>query len=224
MSCGQLIKFSLSKLIMEFIGTMFFTLFFISGSQVTILLGLWILTIFFWKISGSHFNPAITFSLIFRRDEKKISVKLAIAYIIAQLLGGYCGALLANFYTFGLKELTFENFFLAILQELLCSFFFCFFFQISTDDKLLFSNEKAINCFIIASSYAGSRAIFGGISGTATMNYGAVMNPAVAFGIQLSGLFGDGFESIEAIWLYPTIPFGGAILSVFFYELIYKKT
>ena len=102
MSCGQMLKFSLSKLIMEFIGTLFLTLFFSSGNSMCILLGLWILTIFFWKISGSHFNPAVTFSLIFRKDERKISVQLALAYIALQFLGGYVGALLVNFYTFNL--------------------------------------------------------------------------------------------------------------------------
>lgn len=225
MSCGQMIKFSMSKLIMEFIGTMFLTLFFISTSSIVILLGLWILTIFFWKISGSHFNPAVTFSLIFRKDDRKISVKLAVAYILVQLLGGYVGALLANFYTFNLATLTWMEgkFFQALLQEALVSFFFVFFFQISTDEKLLFSNEKAINCFIIASSYVGSRAIFAGDMATAT-NYGAVANPAIALGIQLAGIFDSGLESFKTIYMYPTVPFGGAILAVIFYELIYKKT
>jgi len=107
MSCGQMMKFSMSKLIMEFVGTFFLTLFFISQGEVTILLGLWILTIFFWKITGSHFNPAVTFALMFRKDDRKISVKLGIAYICAQLLGGYIGALLANFYTYNLVILDF---------------------------------------------------------------------------------------------------------------------
>ena len=168
MSMGQMCKYSLSKMIMELIGTFFLTLFFISANPNVILLGLWILTIFFWKISGSHFNPAVTFSLMFRKDERKISIKLGIVYIAMQCLGGYIGALLSNFYTFSLKPLTWEAWFGAILQEILVSFIFVFFFQISTDEKLLFSNEKAINCFIIASSYVGARAIFAGNGVTAT--------------------------------------------------------
>jgi glycerol uptake facilitator-like aquaporin len=111
-----------------------------------------------------------------------------------------------------------------VTQELLVSFFFVFFFQISTDEKLLFSNEKAINCFIIASSYIGARAIFAGNGDTATKYYGAVANPAIALGICLAGLFGNGIKSFEAIYIYPTIPFAGAFLAVLFYELIYKKT
>ena len=50
------------------------------------------------------------------------------------------------------------------------------------------------------------------------------MNPAVALGICLSGFFGEGWDSWRAIYLYPTVPFGAALLSVVFYEFIYKKT
>jgi len=50
------------------------------------------------------------------------------------------------------------------------------------------------------------------------------MNPAIAIGIQMSSLFSDGFDAWEAIYLYPTVPFGAAFLSVLFYELVYKKT
>lgn len=127
----------------------------------------------------------------------------------------------------------------------------------NTDEKLAFSNEKAINCFILACSFVGARAMFAGnigggiasaavnaaeeiidslpipdsdaseavddVAGSVT-TYGAVMNPAIALGISFSALFSEGFEAWEAIYLYPTVPFGAAFLSVLFYELIYKKT
>ena len=50
------------------------------------------------------------------------------------------------------------------------------------------------------------------------------MNPATALGICMSTLFNDGFSAFQAIYLYPTVPFGGAIVAVFFYEFVYKKT
>ena len=93
----------------------------------------------------------------------------------------------------------------------------------NTDEKLAFSNEKAINCFILAASYVGAWAMFAGNS-TKTTSYGAVMNPAIALGIIMSSMFNLGFESWKAIYLYPTVPFGAAFLSVLFYELVYKKT
>lgn len=68
---------------------------------------------------------------------------------------------------------------------MLCTFIYVFFFMTCTDEKLLFSNEKAINCFILASAYVGARCMFYGQNAglTAVTNYGAVMNPAVAIGI-----------------------------------------
>ena len=103
-----MLKKMLSRLIMEFTGTLLFTMFFTSGSQSVILLGLWILNVFFWKISGSHFNPAVTFAFIFRKNDG-MNWKAALAYIVAQILGAYVGALLVNFYTFDLGQLTFED-------------------------------------------------------------------------------------------------------------------
>ena len=224
MSCCQMLKFSMSKLIMELVGTLLFTMFFTCGTQSVILLGLWITNIFFWKISGSHFNPAITFAYIFRKDQK-MDWKLALAYIVAQTLGAYIGALLVNFYTFELAELTFMDtlFFRALTQELLCSFMYVFFFMANTDDKSQFSNEKAINCFILACSYIGARTIFYGNANGAT-SYGAVMNPATAMGIQMAGLFNQGLSSWNSLYLYPVVPFAGSFAAVLFYELIYKNT
>ena len=184
MSCCQMLKFSLSKLVMECVGTMLLTIFFKSGASSSILLGLWILNVFFWKISGSHFNPAVTFAFIFRKDDRKMGFKIALAYILAQILGAFIGALLLNFETLDLPILTFQDkfFMRAFFQELLCTFLYVFFYIANTDEKLLFSNEKAINCFILAASYVGARAMFFGNAATIT-SYGAVMNPAIAIGL-----------------------------------------
>jgi len=107
MSCSQMLRYSLSKLVMEMVGTLLLTMFFSSNSSSTILLGLWILNIFFWKISGSHFNPAVTFAYMFRKDDKKMGWKIALAYMVSQFFGAFIGALLLNFYTFNLPILTF---------------------------------------------------------------------------------------------------------------------
>lgn len=61
-----------------------------------------------------------------------------------------------------------------------------------TDESMLFSREKAINCFIIASGYVSARAMF---NGTSNVNYqdristlGACLNPAIALGVFFSAL------------------------------------
>ena len=112
MSCSQMIRYSLSKLVMELVGTMLLTMFYYTHSSSIILLGLWILNIFFWRISGSHFNPAVTFAYMFRKDEKKMSWKIALAYMVSQFVGAFIGALILNFYTFSLAELTFDDSFI----------------------------------------------------------------------------------------------------------------
>ena len=63
------------------------------------LFGLWILIIFGWRISGSHFNPAITFAYMFRKDNKKFPKSLGLAYIGMQVLGAYLAALFLLFLT-----------------------------------------------------------------------------------------------------------------------------
>ena len=108
MSLGQMIKFSLSKLIGEFIGSIFLTMFFCSRDQSVILGGLFTLNVFIWKLSGSHFNPAITLAFMIRRTER-IPVGLGVAYIVVQCLGAYIGALIVNFYQLGLQVLEYYD-------------------------------------------------------------------------------------------------------------------
>lgn len=47
------------------------------------------------KISGSHYNPAVTLAFMFRKDTGRFSRPLGIAYIITQFLGAFCGSLTA---------------------------------------------------------------------------------------------------------------------------------
>lgn len=228
MSCGQMIKFSLSKLIGEFIGTMFLTMFFTSHSPAVIFGGLFMMNVFVWKLSGSHFNPAITLAFVIRRTEK-MPVGLGIAYMTVQIIGAYLGALLVAFYELDLLTLEYNDPFImrALCQELFSTFVYITFFLSVTDVKMRFSKDNTINCFILASAYVGARAVFFGQAWgvkPATTTYGAVMNPAMALGIAFSGFLDDGWDSWKAIYLYPTIPFGGAVLAVLFYEFVYKKT
>lgn len=97
MTTGQLIRFSLSKLIVECFGVFMLTLFWFSGRGGIILGGLWILIVFGWKISGSHYNPAITLAYMFRKDSKAFPKPLGVVYIGAQIIGAFLAALLLLF-------------------------------------------------------------------------------------------------------------------------------
>lgn len=85
MSAGQIVRYSLLKLLFECIGTMFLTIIFNCSQekapQTALLLGLWVILIFGYKISGSHYNPAISLAFMMRKDVGKFPRPLAIAYI-----------------------------------------------------------------------------------------------------------------------------------------------
>lgn len=54
---------------------------------------LWLLITLFAPISGAHFNPVVSGIALFRRE---ISVKGAVQFIVAQILGAIFGTILAN--------------------------------------------------------------------------------------------------------------------------------
>ena len=55
---------------------------------------LYVLITIFGPVSGAHFNPAVTLAFFIRRQ---IPVKLALFFVVMQIIGGLCGAFLANF-------------------------------------------------------------------------------------------------------------------------------
>ena len=98
-------KESLLILLFEFLGTLLLTSSWVACYQgaidiTSLLCSFFILLIFSARISGSHFNPAITLAFMFRRDTGRFSRLLGILYILAQ----YAGALLGSIITYNLLE------------------------------------------------------------------------------------------------------------------------
>ena len=54
---------------------------------------LFVLITIFGQVSGAHFNPALTLAFAVRRE---IGHRLAILFVMAQVMGGLCGAMLAH--------------------------------------------------------------------------------------------------------------------------------
>ena len=97
--CATTFKESLLILMFEFLGTLLLTALFNSAYQsgdfTGLLCGFFILLIFSARISGSHFNPAITLAFMFRRDTGRFSRLLGLLYIGAQYAGALCGAIIS---------------------------------------------------------------------------------------------------------------------------------
>ena len=62
-------------------------------NAVSTALGLALLILILWPVSGAHFNPAVTLVMFAQRA---IELKAAIGYMVAQILGAIGGAILAN--------------------------------------------------------------------------------------------------------------------------------
>jgi glycerol uptake facilitator-like aquaporin len=108
-----------------------------------------------------------------------------------------------------------------MVAETLGSFLVVFFYLTQTEKKTEFSKEPAINCFIIASSYIGARAM---LNGRKITRSGAVLNPAIGLGTSFTMLFAKGADEFKWVWIYALMPFAGAILAVLFHEYVFKKT
>ena len=98
MTFGEMLKFSMSKLLLEMFATGILTMLFITGKQGVLLIGLWILTIFCWKISSAQLNPAVTLAFMARRDSKRIHITMGFCLIIAQVIGAFLASLLMFFF------------------------------------------------------------------------------------------------------------------------------
>lgn len=181
-----------AKLVSEFVGTFFLVLtiglnvmgksnspvFSIAASLMCMIFAL-------GRVSGGHFNPAVTLAVLMRGGGI-MSAKEAVPYWGVQFLAGAVGALtyaimehgktfpLAYGKGFGLGH--------AAVAEILFTFLLCY-----TVLAVATTKKAKTQFFGLA---IGSCVTAGGIAiGTIS---GGVLNPAVGFGVALSSLFGGG--------------------------------
>jgi len=85
-SAKQILNLNLSKFLTEIGGTAILGVFYslMGDQQSGLFLGVWVLTLWGISISGAHFNPAITFAFMLRKDcqfAKENNKLLGSAYI-----------------------------------------------------------------------------------------------------------------------------------------------
>ena len=197
--------------------------------------GFFILLIFSARISGSHFNPALTLAFMFRRDTGKFSRLLGILYIAAQYAGALLGSIIVyNLFDVGETYLPLSVgkngngsrlLLQAIVQEILGSMIITFLYLTQTEEKTKMSSDPAITTLIIAATYTAvifsegiKSAGFGG-----TVTSGSPVNPAAAFAVMWSIIFRGNLEYTSGTWLYLVFSYIGSMLAVLLFEFIYKK-
>ena len=76
----------MNKLVSEFLGTMFFLYVILAtGSAIPIGIALAVVILIFGKVSGGHFNPAVS---VMMSAAGKLPVQELLPYVVAQVAGG----------------------------------------------------------------------------------------------------------------------------------------
>ena len=107
-----------------------------------------------------------------------------------------------------------QSFFL----ETMGAFFLVFMYLSSTEEKTKFTKDKAIQTIILAGSYFGAMLIAG-----VKLTYlrASPVNPAIAFAMGFSNLGGG---VLKCLWIFIAGSLLGAVLSLAFFEFVYKTT
>jgi len=177
----------------------------------------------FGHVSGAHINPAVTVSLALRG---KFPWKEVVPYIIAQLIGALCAALLnagivrETLAVQASLGATYPNKFLSIygvdttLAAFVCEIIITFILVLT----ILSSTEKEA-----PSGFAGlAIGLILGMNVTIAANIsGGSMNPARTFGPQMTLLLlGVSFNTaFESAWIYWVSPFIGGCLATLVHRL-----
>jgi len=167
--------------------------------------GLFVLITAFANISGAHFNPFVSLAMFLR---KKITGKLLIIYIPAQIIGCLLGVMLANFFfEHDILELSTKNRdgFHIFLSEIIATFGLIFIiFATLKDGKITIAASVAT--YIMAGYWFTSSTSFA--------------NPAVA----IARTFTDSFTGINYMNTptYILAEFLGALIAVFLIKKLIK--
>jgi len=165
------------------------------------------------KVSGAHFNPAVTLG-VFLRGNKDIDMQTALVYMAVQCLGGlaagctYTGVLHAAFTLspgagHGVAgAATVEVLFTAALVFVVLNV------ATTKQDDGNWYYGLAIGFTVMAAAFA-----IGPVSG-------AVLNPAVTFGVMVTGYFHAGLGTFKHFLLYVVAPFAGACLASGLFKVV----
>ena len=179
----------------------------------------------FGRVSGAHFNPAISLALFIRQKLSALEFGL---YVAAQIVGSFIACLLfvlvrrGKFNNFAGNEIPLTmydpndgdkdgwSYFGAFLMEVILTFILIMFILASCerDNYLGPSLGLAFSLTLLACSIIG-----GGVSGCS-------MNPARSLAPAFMQLFnGENKNPIKQIWIYLVGPFLGGIIAAFVWPI-----
>jgi len=161
------------------------------------------------KVSGGHFNPAVTLGVLLRG---KVSWQHASTYVASQLFGGLMAAfvymtVLGATFTLG-PGVGFTLTAAALVEVIFSAALVFIVLSVATtaEDEGNWYFGMAIGFTLMAAAFA-----IGPISGCS-------LNPALTFGVMLSHLWHTGDIILSRMLIYMITPLLGASLAVLFFQ------
>ena len=221
------------KLLAEFLGTAIFIYgvcscnVFFSGDYINEILGSSFICgaviYIFGRISGAHFNPAVSLALFIR---KKLPAMELLFYIISQILGAFLGCVLVALCRRGIfddmngirikdKEKVGWSYVIPFIYEFGGTFILVMFVLSSCERNNYLGPALGL---AYSSVYIGINS-FGGKLSVCSLNPVRALVPAI-----IQAMAGGNKDPIKQIWLYFVTPFIGAIAAAYTWPtFIYKS-
>jgi len=166
------------------------------------------------KVSGGHFNPAVTLGVFCRG---KIDGNSACAYVAAQLVGGLFGgctylSMLGATFTLG-PGIGYGLAAVCIVEVLFTAALVFVVLSVATtaQDEGNWYYGLAIGFTVMSAAFA-----IGPISGCS-------LNPAVTFGVFFSNFLHTGYLRVSLLLLYTLAPIFGSLIAVCFFQVIREQ-
>lgn len=178
------------------------------------------------RISGCHINPAVSLGCLL---DKRMSLKDFCYYVVAQLLGGFLGAvaLFGIAKMAGLKlegdacnalvgaKFDLGNYFAAIFMEIVLTFVFVYVILNVTDSKNEGAGKKA--GLLIGLTLTLVHLLGIGFTGTS-------VNPARSIATAFGALIYHGnAEPLKVVWVFILAPLAGAALAALAFRYLHKE-
>ena len=187
-----------------------------------LLLGMFVVIMFGARISGSHYNPIITFSyMIGNVRQGKFDRILGLWYIVAQFAGAMAAGAM-NWLINGVNDykalLATVDYWPSTLTEITGAFMLVFMYLCSTEEKTKFSKDSFMQTMVLSGSYLAAMVFAGAY---VELIFVSPVNPAIALAMVLCNSSGRGWASS---WIYCLLGFAGSFLAYIFFRFVYIKT
>ena len=204
----------MKKYLTEFVGTFFLVLIIgLSQNPLAIGFGLTVLVYMGAHISGAHYNPAVSFAMLLR---KEINSSDFFKYLLSQILGAFAAAfLVANMSSNMVVQPDLqEPVAMILVAELIFTYLLVFvILNVATHPNL---DGNSFYGFAIGLTVMAGSFCVGPLSG-------GVFNPAVSIGPSLVDIITGSGVSQYFVWYYLTAPMAGAVLAVIHFNYLLKK-